>query len=65
MARHDASGQFQLAGDTFTWSVKHYAGESASSTHQRGITARVCLLEGKTRELVIEFEHLSPLGEKS
>lgn len=56
MSRLDASGQFQLAGAKFTWSVKHYAGESASSTHLRGITARVCLTEGKTRELVIEFD---------
>jgi hypothetical protein len=56
MSRLDTSGQFQLAGDKFTWSVKHYAGESASSTHPRGISVRVCLEVGKTRELVIEFD---------
>ena len=56
MSRLDSSGQFQLGADKFKWSVKHYGGEVAVSTHVRGISARVCLAEGNTRELVIEFD---------
>ena len=56
MSRLDSSGQFQLGTDKFNWSVKHYGGEVSVNTHVRGISARVCLAEGNTRELVIEFD---------
>lgn len=56
MSRLDSSGQFQLGADTFNWSVKHYGGEASVNTHIRGISARVCLAQENTRELVIEFD---------
>ncbi len=56
MSRLDSSGQFQLGADKFKWSVKLYGGEVAVNTHVRGISARVCLAEEATRELVIEFD---------
>lgn len=56
MARLDTTGSFTLGTDEFTWSVKHYAGEFSADTNFRGITARVCLTEAKSRELVIEFD---------
>lgn len=45
-----------MGADKFKWSVKHYGGEVAVNTHIRGISARVCLAEENTRELVIEFD---------
>ena len=56
MSRLDSSGQFKLGADKFSWNVKHYAGESSATTHLRGISARVCLADGGTRELVIDFD---------
>src|SRR5690606_5316988 len=58
MSRLDSSGQFKLGGEKFSWNVKHYAGESSVQTHRRGISARVCLADAQTRELVIEFDPL-------
>lgn len=56
MSRLDSSGQFNLGSDQFTWLVKHYAGEFTSHTNFRGISARVCLVDGKSRELIIDFD---------
>ncbi len=56
MSRFDCSGRFELGADSFIWSVRLYAGEFTSHTNFRGILARVCLAEGKSRELVIEFD---------
>jgi hypothetical protein len=56
MSRGDSSGQFTLGEESFIWSVKYYGGESSANTHVRGLSARVCLSAGQTRELVIEFD---------
>ena len=56
MSRFDSSGQFNVGSDRFTWVVKHYAGEFTSHTNFRGVSARVCLVEGKSRELIIDFD---------
>jgi hypothetical protein len=56
MSRFDSSGDFTIGADKFTWIVKHYAGEFTSNTNFRGISARVCLAEAKSRELVIDFD---------
>lgn len=45
-----------MGSDQFTWLVKHYAGEFTSHTNFRGISARVCLVDGKSRELIIDFD---------
>lgn len=55
MARVD-SGEFELGGDRFSWSVKYYGGESSANTHERGLSVRVALAEAQMRELVIEFD---------
>ena len=56
MSRFDLSGHFSIGSEKFAWSAKHYAGEFASNTNFRGISARVCLAEAKARELVIDFD---------
>jgi len=56
MSRLDSTGAFHLGSERFTWIVKHYAGEFTSHTNFRGISARVCLAEGNSRELIIDFD---------
>lgn len=56
MSKLDSSGQFSIGAETFTWVVRHYAGESSTDNDFRGISARVSLRGANCRELVIEFD---------
>jgi len=55
MSRFDLAGEFQIGEERFSWIVKHYAGMKDAASNYRGVTARVTLVEGGFRELVVEF----------
>lgn len=55
MSRFDQTGEFELDGERFAWVVKHYAGMTNSNAQYRGVTARVTLVGGNARELIVEF----------
>ncbi|MCD6052354.1 MAG: hypothetical protein K0Q55_3772 [Verrucomicrobia bacterium] len=55
MSRFTPTGEFQLDGCRFGWSIRHYGGSSSMYGELRGVSVSVFLPGQKTRELVLEF----------